>query len=106
LLASTSSALEWLAVGGLLTLAGALIRFRGWTFLLAGYDETSSISDDVVRGVAGNTVLRVGIAVFAVGLLASVTNLPSYLGLAVGALVVLDVVRMVYRVNTFSPTGS
>jgi len=106
MLASTSSALEWLAVGGLLTLAGALIRFRGWTFLLAGYDESSSVPDDVVRDIAGNTVFRVGIAVSAVGVVASVTNLPSYLGLAVGALVVLDVVRMVYRVNTFSPTGS
>jgi hypothetical protein len=106
MLASTSSALEWLAVGALLTLAGALIRFRGWTFLLAGYDESVSVPDDVVRGVAGNTVFRAGIAVFAVGVLAPVTDPPSSLGLVVGLLVVLDVVRTVYRVHTFTPTGS
>lgn len=102
MLASASSVLVWLAVGGLLTFAGALIRFRGWTFLLAGYDESSSVSEDFVQDVAGNTVLRVGIAVFAVGVLASVTDPSSYLGLVVGIAVVLDVARMIYRVNTFT----
>jgi hypothetical protein len=48
---------------------GALIRFRGWTFLLTGYDEPSGASDDVVQRVAGSIVLRVGIAVLAFGLL-------------------------------------
>ncbi|WP_240728566.1 class I SAM-dependent methyltransferase [Halobellus limi] len=60
-----SKTVEWLVAGGHLTVLGALIRFRGWTFLLAGYDETSRVPDDVAQQVAGNTVLRVGIAVFA-----------------------------------------
>jgi len=98
--------LEWLAVGGLLTVAGALIRFRGWTFLLAGYDGTAPVPDDVVREVAGNTVLRVGIPVLAVGVLAAVTTPPSYLGPLVGAAVVLDVLRMIYRVRTWSPRAA
>jgi hypothetical protein len=50
-----SKTVEWLVAGGLLTVLGGLIRFRGWTFLLAGYDETSRIPDDVVQQVAGNT---------------------------------------------------
>lgn len=48
-------------------------------------------------------VLRVGLAALAVGILESVTNPPSYLGVLVGAAIVLDVLRMVYRVNTWSP---
>ena len=102
----SASPLEWLVVGCLLTIAGALITFRGWTFLLAGYDETASVPDSVVQNVAGNTVLRVGIAVFVVGILASVTNPPSYLNVLVGAAIVLEVLRMSYRLNTWSPQAT
>ncbi|GAA0521096.1 hypothetical protein SAMN04488066_1203 [Halorubrum aquaticum] len=99
----SSSPLAWLTLGFLLTIAGALIKFRGWTFLLAGYDETAAIPDDVVQDIAGNTVLRVGLAVFAIGILVSVTNPPSYLGVLVGTGIVLAVLRMIYRLNTWSP---
>jgi uncharacterized membrane protein YeaQ/YmgE (transglycosylase-associated protein family) len=53
--------------------------------------------------MAGNTILRVGIAVFVFGVLASVTTLPSYLELVVGAVILLAVLRLVYRLNTWSP---
>lgn len=96
-------ALEWLAVGGLLTTAGALIRFRGWTFLLADYDETTPVPDSVVRNVAGNTVLRVGIAALLIGMLESVRNPPPYLDVLVAAAIALEVLRLLYRLNTWSP---
>jgi hypothetical protein len=96
-------AFEWLAAGGLVAIAGALVKFRGWTFLLAGYDTTSPVPDDVVQDMAGNTVLRIGIAVFTFGLLASVTGVPSYLNPLVEAAIVLDVLRMIYRLNTWTP---
>lgn len=102
----SADALEWLAVGGLLTIAGALIKFRGWTVLLAGYDDTASVPEDVVRDVAGTTVLRIGIAVFAFGVLASVTTPPTSLGLLIGAAIVIDVLRTIYRLNTWSPRAS
>jgi hypothetical protein len=102
----SSGALEWLAVGGLLTFAGALIRFRGWTFLLAGYDGTASVPDSVVQHVAGNTVLRIGIAVVVVGVGASVTNPPSYLGVLVEVAIVLEVLRLLYRLHTWSPDAA
>lgn len=102
----SSEALEWLAVGCLLTSAGALIKFRGWTFLLAGYDETATVPESVVQDVAGNTVLRVGIAVFVVGILESVTNPPSSLVVLVEAAIVLEVVRLLYRLNTWSPEAT
>mgnify|MGYP006302476195 CR=1 FL=1 len=99
-----SLALEWLASGLLVGVLGALIKFAGWTWLLAGYSEsTSPVPDDVVRDVAGNTVLRVGIAVFAVGAIRSLVDPPSYLGLVVGVAIALAVGRMLYRLNTWSP---
>lgn len=98
-------AIEWLATGAFVTLLGGLIKFAGWTWLLAGYSEsTSSVSDDVVQDMAGNTILRDGIAVFVVGILESVTTPPSYLAVVVGGVILVDVVRLIYRLNTRSPS--
>jgi len=102
----SSKALEWLAIGCLLTVAGALIKFRGWTFLLAGHDETAPIPESVVQTLAGNTVLRIGIAVSVVGVLESVTTPPSYLGTLVEAAILLEVLRLLYRLNTWSPQAT
>lgn len=73
--------------------------------MLAGYSEsTSPIPEDVVQDMAGNTILR--IAVFGVGILASVTDPPSYLSLVVTAAILLAVLRLLYRLNTWSPEAT
>lgn len=98
-------ALEWLASGLFITVLGALIKFAGWTWLLAGYSKsTSPVPDDVVQDMAGNTILRVGITIFVFGVLASVIEPPSYLGLIIGAAIVIAVLRLLYRLNTWSPS--
>ena len=97
-------AIEWLASGALVIVLGILIKFAGWTWLLAGYSEsTSPVPDDIVRDIAGNTILRVGIAVFGFGVLASVMQPPSYLNIAIGAVILLAIMRLLYRLNTWSP---
>lgn len=78
---------------GALPIRGALIRYRGWTCLLAGYDETSRVPDNVVQQVAGNTVLRVGIAVFAFDLFTAVTNSPAFLDIVIGGAILVAVLR-------------
>lgn len=51
-----SLALEWLTSGFFVTILGALIKFAEWTWLLAGYSEsTSDVPDDVVQDIAGPT---------------------------------------------------
>lgn len=72
-------AVEWLAVGALLSVLGVLIRFREWTFLVAGYDRTSPVPDEVVANVAGNTVLRIGLAALALGVVTALVDAPSSL---------------------------
>jgi len=97
-------AIEWLASGGFVFLLGALIKFAGWTWLLAGYSEsTSPVPDDVVRDMAGNSILRIGIAVVVFGVLASLIEPPSYLSLVVEGAILLAVVRLLYRLNTWAP---
>ncbi|QGX93755.1 hypothetical protein EI982_02585 [Haloplanus rallus] len=53
-----------------------------------------------------NTTLRISIAAFVVGTLISLMNTPSYLGALVGGVIVLDVLRMIYRLNTWSPQAA
>jgi hypothetical protein len=100
-------ALQWLGAGALVTLLGVLVKFVGWTGLLAGYSgSTSPVPDRLVRDITGNTVLRIGIALLGAGALAAVTDPPSSLDLVVAAVVVLAVARLVYRLNTWSPPQS
>jgi hypothetical protein len=100
-----SRALEWSAGGVLVTLLGILIKFAGWTWLLAGYSEsTSAVPDEVVQDLAGSTLLRIGIALLAVGVLAVVTTLPTYLTIVVAVGIMLAVARLLYRLNTWSPS--
>ena len=47
-----SIAIEYFGAAALLLVFGYLIRFREWTFLLAGYDETSPVPSDVAASVA------------------------------------------------------
>ena len=97
-------AVEWLAAGGVVVVLGVFVKFVGWTWLLAGYNEsTSPIPDDAVRDMAGNTLLRVGIAVIAFGVLVSVTEVPSYLDLVLQAVILVAVLRLLYRLNTWTP---
>lgn len=98
----SSNAFQWLGVGVLLTIVGVLIKFRGWTFLLAGYDKSSSIPDDVVANIAGNTVLRIGVAVLVLGAVMAVTDIPSSLLAIFGVIVLVAVVRLIYRLNTYT----
>ncbi|MFC5279050.1 DUF3784 domain-containing protein [Halorubrum rubrum] len=104
MLGSPSLSVEWIAVGCLLTIVGWLIRFRGWTFLLAGYDGTSSVPDEVVAEVAGNTVLRIGLAGIAVGVVVALVDAPAFLPTVYAIAVLFAVARLLYRLHTYTPT--
>jgi len=98
-----SAAIEWLGVGALLTVAGYLVKFRQWTFLLSGYDRTSPVPDDVIADIAGNTVLRIGLAAIGLGAVVAVADPPAYLSTVFGAAVLFAVVRLLYRLRTYNP---
>lgn len=99
-------AIGWFGVGVLLIVAGGLIKFFGWTFLLAGYDERSPVPDDVLAKMAGNTVLRIGLAALGFGIIASVSDLPSYLTLVFEGAILVVVLRLLYRLHTYSPNNT
>lgn len=99
-----STALQWIGVGTVLVLVGGLVKYRQWTFLLAGHNGQSAVPETVIAEMAGNTVLRIGIATAAFGVLASVTTPPGYLSAIVGLAIAAAVVRLLYRLNTYTPT--
>ncbi|WP_115862816.1 hypothetical protein [Halorussus litoreus] len=101
-----SVAVEWFAVGALLVALGALIKFRQWTFLLAGYDQTSPVPDDFVADVAGNTILRIGLAAVGLGVAFTLADPPSYLATVFEVAVLLAVGRLIYRLHTYAPDSA
>jgi hypothetical protein len=103
---STSVAVEWFAVGALLVALGALIKFRQWTFLIAGYDRTSSVPEEVAADLVGNTVLRIGVAAGVIGAFVTFTSAPSYLGTIFEVVVLVAVARLLYRLHTYTPNGA
>ena len=101
-----SIAIEYLGAGALVIALGYLIRYREWTFLIAGYDDTSPVPSDVAANIVGNTVLRIGIAALVIGITFAVTDPPAILSGIFAAVVVLAVARLLYRLNTYSPDGA
>lgn len=99
-----SRAVDALAGGTLVLALGYLVKFRGWTFLVAGYSEsTSPVPDDVVADMVGSTLLRVGVATLALGGLFAAADPPAYLGAVFAVAIVLAVARLLYRLNTYAP---
>ena len=89
------------AAGAFVTPLGYLIKFRGWTFLVAGYDDSASVPGDVVADAAGSTVLRVGLATIGYGLVVGFAEPSDLVGLLFAAAVLLAVGRLIYRLNTY-----
>ena len=98
--------IEWLAVGAVLTVLGALIKFGGWTFLIAGYDDSTSVPEDVAANMVGNTVVRLGVAILAVGAIGAVSSVPSFAGPLLAVVIAIAVVRLLYRLNTYDPDAA
>lgn len=101
-----SIAVEWFGVGALLVALGALVKFRQWTFLVAGYDRTSPVPDEVVADVVGNTVLRIGLAAIGLGVAFTLVDPPSYLATIFEVAVLVAVARLLYRLHTYSPSDA
>ncbi|MXR21834.1 DUF3784 domain-containing protein [Halobacterium bonnevillei] len=93
---------EWFLIGALFVVIAYLIKVRRWAFLIAGYDETAAIPEDVAVSVVGNFLLRVGIAAGVLGVLET-TDAVRNIGLVFGAAVTLDLLRVLYRLNTYEP---
>lgn len=101
-----SMAVEWFGVGAFLAALGALIKFRRWTFLVAGYDRSSSVPEDVVADIVGSTVLRIGLAAVALGVVFTLADAPSYVATLFGVIVAFAVARLLYRLRTYSPSDA
>lgn len=98
-----SLAFGWLTAGIVTLVFGDLVKLADWRWLVAGYiGPPSTVPVAVVRVMAGNTLLRLGVAVTGIGVLASVIDLPSSFVYTSTAALILDVLRLLYRLNTWS----
>ena len=93
-----SGALTVLVGLGVLVL-GSLIKFRGWTFLLAGYDPNAVTDEAALADLAGGTVIRIGLAVVVFGIVTAVGVTSPLLDTIFALVVLVAAVRLVYRVR-------
>lgn len=98
-------ALGWLAVGAPLTVVGYLVRARGWTAPLAGYEEASALPDEVVANVVGMAALRIGLMAVGVGAFVALADAPRYLTPIVAAAIVLSAGQTARRLRKSSRSG-
>lgn len=103
MLHAVPGALEAVAVGVVVVIVGYLIRFREWTFLIAGYDRTSVVPPEVAADVVGSTVLRIGVVTIAFGVAIAAGGGSRLLEVVFAAVVVVAVARIVYRLHTYTP---
>ncbi|EMA55667.1 MULTISPECIES: DUF3784 domain-containing protein [Halococcus] len=93
-----SSALTVLVGLGVLVI-GYLIKFRGWTFLLAGYDPTAVTDEAALADLAGGTIIRISLAIVVFGIVTAVGATSSLLETLFALAVLVAAVRLVYRIR-------
>ncbi|MBZ6495987.1 DUF3784 domain-containing protein [Natrinema longum] len=95
---------ETVLVGLGTVLLGYLIKYREWTFLIAGYDTSTDVPKGVAANIVGNLAIRVGVATIAFGLVAAGRSVPEAVALAFAAIVLLGAGRTIYRLQTYQKT--
>lgn len=92
---------EALLAGFGIALLGYLIKYREWTFLIAGYDASTEVPKSVAASIVGNLAIRVGIATMLFGVFAAVTSIPQAIAFAFSVLILVAVARAIYRLQTY-----
>lgn len=98
-----AEALQAIGTGAVVLVFGYLIRYHQWTVLIAGYDASSPLAEEVIADIVGSALLRIGVATVGWGVLEALTTPPDYLGLVFAAAVLLAIGRVLYRIHTFTP---
>lgn len=92
---------ETTIAGSGLLLFGYLCRVHHCTFLIAGFEESTSLSKRAVAETVGLFALWVGIATIAFGTVAVELNSGfGWYGIAYAAVVFLATLRLVYQLHT------
>ncbi|WP_276255518.1 hypothetical protein [Halomontanus rarus] len=94
---------EALLAGVGIVVLGYLIKYREWTFLIAGYDASSKVPQSVAANIVGNLAIRVGVATSVFGVVAAVASIPEAIVFAFVAIIALGATREIYRLQTYQP---
>jgi hypothetical protein len=100
---------SWFVVGGVLLVFEYLVRVREWTSLIAGYDDSVDVPQEIAASIVGNLLARVGVASFLVGITAAMTTGGldvTNLSFVFAVVVTIDSLRAVYKLNTYESNKS
>jgi hypothetical protein len=87
-------------IGALCLVLGVCMAVFNWTFLIAGYDE-SSIPDRVAGRMVGSFLVGVGLVTAGYGVALTNYNPPEWIGLLIAVAVIAATGQLIYRLNTY-----
>lgn len=94
--------LATLVVGIGVLVLGYLIKFRGWTFLLAGYDPSAVTEEEALADLAGGTILRIGLAVIVFGGISAAGLTTPIIEGVFAIVIILAVAQLIYRSRAYT----
>jgi len=109
MISELSAVVGWFGVGGVLLAFAYLIKIREWTFLIAGYDDTVHVPQKIAASIVGNFLGRVGVTSIIIGIITAILSSNSRTGglsLVFAVVVAIDLMRVVYRLNTYANGSS
>lgn len=102
LLSLPESGVATILVGVGVLFLGYLIKFRGWTFLLAGYDPNTVTDEDALADLAGGTLLRISIVIIVFGGLTAAGLTAPILEPIIAVVIIIAVLRLIYRSRRYT----
>jgi uncharacterized membrane protein YfcA len=87
-------------IGALCLVLGVCMAVFKWTFLIAGYDD-SSIPDRMAGRMVGAFLILVGLVTAGYGVALTQYRPPEWIGLVIAVAVIAGTGQLIYRLNTY-----
>jgi hypothetical protein len=102
LLALPESGVSIIVVGFGILILGSLVKYQGWTFLLAGHNPSNVTDEEAIADLAGGTLLGISLVIIVFGGLVATGFTPPILETVVTVVILIAVAQYVYRARTYA----
>jgi hypothetical protein len=100
LLALPESGVSIIVVGVGILILGYLVKYREWTFLLAGHTPSNVTDEEALADLAGETLLGISFVIIGFGGLVATGFTTPFLETVVTVVILIAVAQYVYRART------
>jgi len=88
-------------IGSLCVVLGFCMAVFNWTFLIAGYDDSTEIPATVAGRMVGGFMMLIGTVTASYGVILTRYGPPDWIGLLLALFVLAVTGQLIYRLNTY-----